>query len=88
VIRELGGHGVGRTIHERPSVPNFADRSARERLTEGLVITIEPVIAAGNGRARLENDGWTFRTEDGSLAAHYEHTVVITRGKPVLLTAA
>ena len=88
VIRELGGHGVGRTIHERPSVPNFADRSARERLTEGLVITIEPVIAAGNGRAHLENDGWTFRTEDGSLAAHYEHTVVITRGKPVLLTAA
>lgn len=88
VIRELGGHGVGRTIHERPSVPNFADRSARERLTEGLVITIEPVIAAGNGRAHLENDGWTFRTQDGSLAAHYEHTVVITRGKPVLLTAA
>ena len=88
VIRELVGHGVGRTIHETPSVPNFADRSAREKLTEGLVITIEPVIAAGSGRARLETDGWTFRTEDGSLAAHYEHTVVITRGEPVLLTAA
>jgi methionyl aminopeptidase len=88
VIRELCGHGVGRTIHEQPSVPNFADRRARARLTEGLVITIEPVIAAGNGRAHLESDGWTFRTEDGSLAAHYEHTVVITRGAPVLLTAA
>ena len=88
VMRELGGHGVGRTIHETPSVPNFADRSAREKLSEGLVITIEPVIAAGSGRARLETDGWTFRTEDGSLAAHYEHTVVITRGEPVLLTAA
>jgi methionyl aminopeptidase len=88
VIRELCGHGVGRTIHEQPSVPNFADRRARQRLTEGLVITIEPVIAAGNGRTRLESDGWTFRTEDGSLAAHYEHTVVITRGAPVLLTAA
>jgi methionyl aminopeptidase len=88
VIRELCGHGVGRTIHEQPSVPNFADRGARERLTEGLVITIEPVIAAGNGRTRLGSDGWTFRTEDGSLAAHYEHTVVITRGAPVLLTAA
>jgi methionyl aminopeptidase len=57
-------------------------------LTEGLVITIEPVITAGNGRARLDKDGWTFRTEDGSLAAHYEHTLVITRGQPVLLTAA
>jgi methionyl aminopeptidase len=88
VIRELCGHGVGRTIHEPPAVPNFRDPSARARLTEGLVITIEPVIAAGNGRARLESDGWTFRTEDGSLAAHYEHTVVITRGAPVLLTAA
>jgi methionyl aminopeptidase len=88
VIRELCGHGVGRTIHELPAVPNFRDPSARARLTEGLVITIEPVIAAGSGRARLESDGWTFRTEDGSLAAHYEHTVVITRGEPVLLTAA
>jgi methionyl aminopeptidase len=88
VIRELCGHGVGRTIHEQPSVPNFADRSARARLTEGLVITIEPVIAAGSGRTRLEADGWTFRTADGGLAAHFEHTVVITRGQPILLTAA
>jgi methionyl aminopeptidase len=88
VVRELCGHGVGRTIHEQPTVPNFADRSARARLTEGLVITIEPVIAAGSGHTRLEEDGWTFRTTDGSLAAHFEHTVVITRGLPVLLTAA
>ena len=88
VVRELCGHGVGRTIHEQPTVPNFADRSARARLAEGLVITIEPVIAAGSGRARLEDDGWTFRTTDGSLAAHFEHTIVITRGQPVLLTAA
>jgi len=88
VIRELCGHGVGRTIHEEPSVPNFHDPRARKRLTEGLVITIEPVIAAGSGRTRLERDGWTHRTADGSLAAHYEHTVVITRGAPVLLTAA
>lgn len=88
VIRELCGHGVGRTIHESPAIPNFADPGARTRLTEGLVITIEPVIAAGNGRTRLDPDGWTFRTEDGSLSAHYEHTVVITRGQPVLLTAA
>lgn len=88
VIRELCGHGVGRSIHEVPAVPNFPDPRARTRLTEGLVITMEPVIASGNGRARLDPDGWTFRTEDGSLSAHYEHTVVITHGRPVLLTAA
>ncbi len=88
VIRELCGHGVGRSIHEAPAVPNFPDPRARTRLTEGLVITMEPVIASGNGRARLDPDGWTFRTEDGSLSAHYEHTVVITHGRPVLLTAA
>jgi methionyl aminopeptidase len=87
VVRQLCGHGVGRTIHEAPTVPNYPDRSARAKLTEGLVVTIEPVIAAGNGRVRLEPDGWTFRTEDGGLAAHYEHTLVVTRGDPVLLTA-
>lgn len=88
VVRELCGHGVGRTIHELPTVPNYADPSARTRLTEGLVITIEPVIAAGNGSVHLDSDGWTFRTNDGGLAAHYEHTILITRGEPVLLTAA
>jgi methionyl aminopeptidase len=88
VVRELGGHGIGRTIHELPSVPNYADFSAQHKLTEGLVITIEPIIAAGTGNVSLDKDGWTYRTADGSLSAHYEHTIVITRGKPVLLTAA
>lgn len=88
IVRELGGHGVGRTIHEPPSVPNYADPLARDILTEGLVITIEPIIAAGTGRVSLDADGWTVRTTDGSLSAHYEHTVVITRGAPLLLTAA
>jgi methionyl aminopeptidase len=87
VVRELGGHGIGRTIHEPPSVPNFADFSALHRLTDGLVITIEPIIAAGTGEVSLGKDGWTYRTADGSLSAHYEHTVVISRGEPVLLTA-
>jgi len=87
VVRELGGHGVGRTIHEEPSVPNFADPLARHLLTEGLVITIEPIIAAGTGRVSLDRDGWTVRTADGSLSAHYEHTIVITRREPILLTA-
>jgi methionyl aminopeptidase len=86
VIRELGGHGIGRTIHESPSVPNYAARDARALLTDGLVVTIEPIIAAGTGNVRLDSDGWTIRTADGSRAAHYEHTLVITRGEPVLLT--
>jgi methionyl aminopeptidase len=88
VIRELGGHGVGRTIHEQPSVPNFADPMAIHTLTDGLVITIEPIIAATTGRVSLDRDGWTVRTADGSLSAHYEHTIVITKGEPILLTAA
>jgi methionyl aminopeptidase len=88
VMRELCGHGVGRTIHEPPSVPNFHDPRSRTRLTEGLVITIEPILAVGSGRGVLQPDRWTIRTADGSLAAHYEQTVVITKKSPVLLTAA
>lgn len=87
VIKELGGHGIGRTIHEPPSVPNYADFSAQHKLTDGLVITIEPIIAAGTEEVLLDKDGWTYRTADGGLSAHYEHTMVITRGKPILLTA-
>lgn len=86
VIRELGGHGIGRTIHEPPSVPNFPDASNHARLTEGLVLTIEPIIAAGTSHVVLDADNWTLRTVDGSLAAHYEHTLVITQGEPILLT--
>jgi methionyl aminopeptidase len=88
VIRDLGGHGIGRTIHEEPRVPNYADPGANAILTEGLVITVEPIIAAGSGRAVLAKDGWTVRTADGKLSAHYEHTLVITKGEPILLTAA
>jgi methionyl aminopeptidase len=88
VLRELCGHGVGRAIHEEPSVPNFYDPGDRGRLTEGLVITIEPIISAGEGKATLQPDRWTVVTADGSLSAHYEHTLVITRGAPILLTAA
>ena len=88
VMRELCGHGVGQTIHEEPSVPNFHDPRARTRLTEGLVITIEPIIAAGGGKGDLQRDHWTICTADKSLSAHYEHTLVITRGEPILLTAA
>ena len=88
VIRELGGHGIGRTIHESPSVPNFDDRVASGRLTAGLVITVEPIIAMGAGCTRNADDGWTVKTADGGLSAHFEHTLVITGGAPILLTAA
>src|SRR5271168_5076788 len=84
VVRELCGHGIGRTIHEPPTVPNYWDPRQRTRLTEGLVITVEPIIAAGDGSAYLSSDRWTMKTTDHSLAAHFEHTLVITRDAPIL----
>jgi methionyl aminopeptidase len=87
VVRGLAGHGVGRTIHESPEVPNEYNPRQQDVLTEGLVITIEPMISAGSRRPVQSSDGWTIRTHDGSWSAHYEHTLVITRGMPVVLTA-
>src|SRR5208282_126760 len=87
-VRELCGHGIGRTIHDEPQVPNYWQPRQRYRLTEGLVITVEPILAAGRGETVLAADGWTMKTADHSLAAHYEHTIVITRDAPILLTAA
>jgi len=88
VVRSLQGHGIGRTIHEEPMIPNWPDPDARGWLTDGLVITLEPIIAMGSGDMFETNDGWTIRTQDGSLAAHFEHTMVVTKGAPLLLTAA
>ena len=88
VVEGLAGHGVGRSIHEPPCVPNQWDRHQKDVLTEGLVLTIEPMISVGSPRPVEDADGWTLRTGDGSLAAHYEHTLVITRGHPIVLTAA
>src|ERR1700743_2223115 len=88
VVPELGGHGIGRTIHEKPSVPNYADPMARDILTEGLVITIEPIIVTASCRGSLDRDGWTVSPAHRGRSAHYEHTIVITRGEPFLLTAA
>src|ERR1039457_3589991 len=87
VIRDLAGHGIGRTIHEEPRVPNYPDAQATQVLTEGLVITVEPIIAAGSGRAFLASDGWTVVMADHRPSAHYEHTLVIRKGAPLLLTA-
>jgi methionyl aminopeptidase len=88
VLKELCGHGIGRAIHEEPSVPNYRAPYARERLTENLVITIEPIVCASTNRARLLRDGWTVASLDGGLTAHHEHTIVIRRGEPEVLTAA
>jgi methionyl aminopeptidase len=87
VVRGLTGHGVGRTIHESPTVPNDYNPWQRDVLTEGLVLTIEPLISAGSPHVSEDSDGWTIRTRDGSLAAHHEHTLVITQHAPIILTA-
>jgi methionyl aminopeptidase len=88
VLAGLSGHGIGKTIHEPPTIPNQFDRKLNSPLTEGLVVTIEPIIAAGSDRTIEGPDGWTIRTADGKPAAHYEHTIVITKGSPIVLTAA
>jgi methionyl aminopeptidase len=85
VCAELTGHGIGRRIHEEPSVPNVAWDGPT--LTNGLVITVEPIIAAGSGEVHGAVDGWTVLTDDGSPSAHAEHTIVVTDGAPVLVTA-
>jgi methionyl aminopeptidase len=87
VVRDLCGHGIGRTIHEPPTIPNVFNRQCSDVLTEGLVFTIEPLIAIGTSRTISLKDGWTVRTRDRSRAAHYEHTVLVTRDGARLLTA-
>jgi methionyl aminopeptidase len=88
VLPQLGGHGIGRTIHEPPSVPNHYIASDETVLTEGLVITIEPIISATTSRSVAGGDGWTIATADRGLSAHVEHTIVITKQAPIVLTAA
>ena len=87
VLRSLVGHGIGRSLHEPPTVYNYAEPTATERLNEGLVLTIEPMIASTRDILGA-GDGWTVVTADGSSAAHEEHTIVITAGEPIVLTAA
>jgi methionyl aminopeptidase len=86
VMKALCGHGVGRAIHEEPEIPNYFEKQCRTKLKEGLVIAIEPIIAVGSGVEQMQDDGWTISTADRSLAAHYEHTLVITKGSPIILT--
>ncbi len=88
VLRDLCGHGIGRTIHEPPNVLNYFDPDYRPRLAEGMVIALEPIISVGTQRTRQLPDGWTIASADDSLCAHHEHTIVITKGQPIVLTAA
>ena len=86
VVRDLCGHGIGREMHEDPEVPNFGRQGRGIRLQKGLAIAIEPMLNYGSWSVRTLADGWTIVTADGSLSAHYEHTVVITDGEPEILT--
>jgi methionyl aminopeptidase len=88
VVRSLVGHGVGRSYHEDPHIPNFGQPGRGPLLSEGMTIAIEPMITAGRPEVYVHDDEWSISTEDGSLAAHFEHTVAITAAGPQILTAA
>lgn len=86
VVRDYVGHGIGRNMHEDPSIPNYRQVGRGPKLQKGMVLAIEPMITAGSYKCRVLKDGWTAVTRDGSNAAHYENTVLITDGEPELLT--
>ena len=86
VVRDLVGHGIGTEMHEAPEIPNFAQRRKGIRLAAGMTLAIEPMITAGRYDVVWEDDGWTVVTEDGSLASHYENTILITDGEPEILS--
>lgn len=86
IVRELGGHGVGHAVHESPYVPNFSGSGYRDKLEEGMVIAIEPMLNEGGWKVKLASDKFTYRTTDGSRSAHFEHTIVITKTGPEILT--
>ena len=88
VVRELVGHGVGRKLHEDPEVPNYYSPRARQRLEAGMTIAIEPMINLGTAKVWQLDDGWTVTTQDGKPSAHYENSVAITDGDPILLTCS
>lgn len=88
VIREYVGHGVGAEMHEAPEVPNYGEPGRGPRLLRGMTIAVEPMVAAGTWEVRVMKDGWTVKTRDGKLAAHYENSIAITDGDPEILTYA
>ena len=88
VVRQFVGHGVGTKLHEDPEVPNFGKAGHGFRLMPGMTLAIEPMVNAGDYQVRVLKDGWTTVTSDGSLSAHFEHTVVITEDGPKIMTVA
>ena len=86
IVRDLAGHGVGYAVHEEPFVPNFGKKGEGVVLKEGMVIAIEPMLNEGGAAVKLDSDGYTYRTKDGSRSAHFEHTVVVTKNGAEILT--
>ena len=86
IVRDFVGHGVGRTMHEAPQIPNFGPRKRGDKLRPGMTLAIEPMINLGGHEIRMGDDGWTALTADGTPAAHFEHTVLVTKGEPEILT--
>jgi methionyl aminopeptidase len=87
VVREFVGHGIGQALHEEPQIPNYGEAGRGPRLAEGMVLAIEPMVNAGKPGVKVLDDGWTAVTRDGSLSAHFEHTVAVTAEGPRVLTA-
>ena len=88
IVREYVGHGIGRNLHEDPEVPNFGEPGRGPRLLRGMTLAVEPMVNAGAAAIMNMADGWTVKTKDGKLSAHYENTILITAGDPELLTDA
>jgi methionyl aminopeptidase len=88
VVREYTGHGIGQEMHEEPQVPNFGRLGEGPELKRGMALALEPMVNVGSWRTRLGSDHWVVFTADGSLSAHFEHTIVITDGEPEVLTVA
>jgi len=86
VVREFVGHGIGTSLHEEPQIPNYGVPGQGARLTEGMVLAIEPMVNAGGASVKVLDDGWTAVTQDGSLSAHFEHTIAITSDGPLVLS--
>lgn len=86
IIRDYGGHGTGKKLHEPPSIPNWVHGDKGAKLRDGMVLALEPMATLGGDGWVLSDDGWTIKTKDGSLAAHFEHTIAIINGKPEILT--
>lgn len=86
VVRDLVGHGIGKSLHEEPAVPNFYNPSGNSKLRAGMTIAIEPMVNYGSYSVKTLSDGWTIVTQDGEPSAHYEHTILITEGEPEVLT--